>query len=179
MNIFRGDIFYIQQAEYNAPTEPELRPGRPAVIVSNNGANASAQHVTVVYLTAQEKPPLPTHARVYCKQPSTALCEQIYTVMKNRIGTYVRTCSAEEMQGIDAALLAQFSLNSPDSRSRELTERTAKLEAERALMESEASKAAETNAALNAENVRLRAELVAYRHMYEQLLDRLLEGPKQ
>ena len=49
--------------------------------------------VQVVYLTSQQKPPRPTHIRVVCKVLSTALCEQLHTVDKSRIGNYVRSCT--------------------------------------------------------------------------------------
>jgi mRNA interferase MazF len=40
-----------------------------------------------------------------CKVPSTALCEQIDTVSKGRLGNYVRKCTDEEMDAIDKALM--------------------------------------------------------------------------
>ncbi len=42
---------------------------------------------------------------VACKVPSTALCENIMTISKERLGNYIRTCSEQEMSCIDTALL--------------------------------------------------------------------------
>lgn len=54
---------------------------------------------------------MPTHVDVFCKTPSTALCETIHTVEKDRIGTYVRTVSDEEMEGIERGLRRSLGMN--------------------------------------------------------------------
>ena len=46
-----------------------------------------------------------THVPILCKINSTALCETIYTVSKDRLGDYVRTCSDKEMAEIDKGML--------------------------------------------------------------------------
>lgn len=109
MEIYRGDIFYISKGKtrtYGSEQEPD----RPAVIVSNNTGNHFAPVVEVVYLTTQEKNQMPTHADVLCKVPSVALCEQIFTVHKDRLGDYIRSCTEEEMKGIDKALMVSLGL---------------------------------------------------------------------
>lgn len=69
MEIYRGDIFYIKKINQDT--------GRPAVIVSNNEINESQNMVEVAYLVEKPNESLPTHAKVRCHLPSTALCEQI------------------------------------------------------------------------------------------------------
>lgn len=60
--IERGDIFYISQ---NGPVfGSEQMAGRPAIIVSNDKNNAHSETVEVIYLTTQEKAPLPTHVSI-------------------------------------------------------------------------------------------------------------------
>lgn len=110
MIINRGDIFYISHAKYYA-TDPGNTAGRPGVIVSSNELNKHADSVEVVYLTTQEKRPMSTHAEVICKIPSTALCETIYTVNKDRIGDFIKTCTDEEMKGIEQALLNSLDID--------------------------------------------------------------------
>ena len=79
--------------------------GRPAVIISNDIGNNAAPILEVVYLTTQEKKPLPTHVKINSsKYPSTVLCEQIDTVNKDKVGDYIGQCSMAEMKKIDAAL---------------------------------------------------------------------------
>lgn len=59
---YRGDIFYIANSGHVVGSEQ--RSGRPGIIVSNDLANKHSPNVSVVYLTSQEKKPLPTHVDV-------------------------------------------------------------------------------------------------------------------
>lgn len=104
----RGDIVFVR--DYRHTTGSEQDAVRPAVIVSNDKGNFFAPIVEVVFLTTQEKKPLPTHTTVMCKIPSTALCEQITTVSKERISEYIRTCTKAEMQAIDRCLKISLEL---------------------------------------------------------------------
>lgn len=101
--IQRGDIYYVKSPPSALGSEQMF--SRPAVVVSNNANNKFSPNVEVVYLTSQSKKPLPTHTAVACKVPSTALCENIMTISKERLGNYIRTCSEQEMSCIDTALL--------------------------------------------------------------------------
>lgn len=76
--IYRGDIYYIMP--FYTVTGSEQRAGRPGVVVSNDINNRHSPNVEIVFLTSQEKKPLPTHVPVMCRVPSTALCENIQTV---------------------------------------------------------------------------------------------------
>ena len=111
MQIFRGDIFYIEK---NFHHEGAIISGsRPAVVVSNDIGNKHADFIEVVYLTSRDKKPLPTHANVICKVPSIAMCEQVDSVHKDRLGDFIRSCTADEMRDIDNALLVSLGLDSP------------------------------------------------------------------
>lgn len=177
METLRGDIFYVNWEENNAPIGSEQRPGRPAIIVSNDAANAYSPNVTVVYLTTQEKPPLPTRVKVVCRELSTALCEQVHTISKSRLGTFVRTCTAEEMEQLDRALMAQFGISiSPVAHDDDADKLRVELNAAREENEKlriqlvEAAAAAEGAVNNSAEIVRLTAE----RDVYKGLVDKLL-----
>lgn len=98
----RGDIVFC--CDNRETTGNEQNRQRYAVIVSNDTGNFFSQVVEVVFLTTQEKKPLPTHTTVMCKVPSTALCEQITTISKERISEYIRTCANEEMQAIERCM---------------------------------------------------------------------------
>ena len=56
---------------------------------------------------------MPTHAEVLCKIPSTALCETIYTVNKDRLGDFVRTCTDKEMEGVNVGILHSLGITAP------------------------------------------------------------------
>ena len=109
MSYSRGDIYYVEKfSSYGS----EQQSGRPAVIVSNNKNNDNSATVEIVYLTTKIKPNLPTHVVVNGTGiPSTALCEQVHTVDMQRLMSYSGTCSKQEMQAIDIALLVSLGLN--------------------------------------------------------------------
>ncbi len=110
MEFYRGDIFYISRGDTFA-VGSEQESGRPGIIVSNNIANEHSPCVEVVYLTSQAKKALPTHVSVQCKVLSTALCEGVYTVSKDRLGDFIRSANDEEMERIDKALLVSLGLD--------------------------------------------------------------------
>ena len=84
---------------------------RPGIIVSNDVGNKHAPIVEVVYLTSREKKLMPTHVRIKSSPiPSIALCEQIETVYKKRIGKYLAKATMDEMKQIDKALAVSIGL---------------------------------------------------------------------
>ena len=109
----RGDIFYITYSKNFNDSYSYDTTVRPGVIVSDDHLNRGSEYVEVVYLTTKIKRDMPTHVDVFCKTPSTALCETIHTVEKDRIGTYVRTVSDEEMEGIERGLRRSLGMNVP------------------------------------------------------------------
>lgn len=109
---YRGDIWFVRGGKAVVGSEPYGN--RPAVIVSNNKGNKTSPNVEVVFLTTKDKKFLPTHAKVLCKTPSIALCENVQTVSKDRLIDYIRTCSKKEMKQIDKALLCSFGLENEE-----------------------------------------------------------------
>ena len=110
MSIRRGDIYYIESTGYMA-TGSEQYAGRPAIVVSNEKNNEFSRTIEVVYLTTQPKADLPTHIDIRsAKKPSVALREQITSVAVERLGDYVGTCTEQEMQRIDTALLISLAI---------------------------------------------------------------------
>ncbi len=107
----RGDIFYIHMTENNV-VGSEQKAGRPAVIVSNDRNNECSDTVEIVYLTTQDKPDMLTHVTIRStNRLSTALCEQVHTVSKQRIGNYAGRCTKNEIQSINTALLISLGLS--------------------------------------------------------------------
>ena len=114
MDIKRGDIFYIERGGISVGSEQNS--GRPAVIVSNDKNNKYSSTVEVIYFTTQPKTDLPTHVSIHsCSKTSIALCEQITTVAKERIGDYVRHVTKKEMANIEIAILVSLDLYLPNS----------------------------------------------------------------
>lgn len=65
----------------------------------------------IVYLTTQPKADLPTHVMIRsAKFQSTALCEQVTTVSTSRLGDYYGSCTREEMDEVNAAIMVSLGL---------------------------------------------------------------------
>lgn len=165
--IKRGQIYYIGNSFQEQGSEQ--RAGRPAIIVSNDKGNLHSPCVTVVYLTTQPKNDLPTHIDIRTSnRPSVALCEQISTISKDRLTDYVGTCTAYEMQMIDAALLIALSIDLDESKTKREKEndkvvQCARVERENVSVDEE-------------EKTMLIVERDTYKHMYEALLDKIIHG---
>ena len=101
MEIKKGDIFWIENSR---GAGSEQIGTRPALVVSNDMGNQNAPVVTVVWLTSQKRKPLPTHCEVKAFERSIALCENVTTVSKERMGGYIRTATQEEMENVDQCL---------------------------------------------------------------------------
>ena len=107
--ILRGEIYYVRPASVNVGSEQIA--GRPAIVVSNDKANQYSPVVEMVYLTTQPKNLLPTHVDITSvERPSIALCEQIHSVSKNRIGGFITKCTDTEMAMVDGALCVSLGL---------------------------------------------------------------------
>lgn len=107
----RGEIYHILPRERE--TGSEQHSGRPAIVVSNEANNKYSQTLEVVYLTTKEKKQLPTHVKIEAARfRSTALCEQVCTVDKTRVGDYIDKLSRYEIEDVDAAIVISLGLNS-------------------------------------------------------------------
>lgn len=107
--IKRGDIWYIESG-YNT-VGSEQRPGRPAIVVSNDRNNEHSQTLEVVYLTTQPKHDLPTHVTIRStSRESIALCEQITSVAIERFGDYHGRVTEQELNRIETAMLISLGL---------------------------------------------------------------------
>ena len=208
-DIKRGEMFYISRggASYNGS---EQHSDRPAVVVSNNKNNENSNVVEIVYMTTQPKTDLPTHVTVRSTgRISTVLCEQVYSVSTERVGTYIGECTDKEMENIDIALMISLQLDNAlttslqlnnsiktakeyyktikeqqekiDSLKKEIEmlqqeheDTIAEIEQDAAVYVEENKKIA--NTAQTEDTIRLQIERDTYKTMYEQLLNRLVNG---
>lgn len=107
--IFRGEIYYVYPSGGGIGSEQTA--GRPAIVVSNDKANQYSPVIEMVYLTTQPKNSLPTHVDITsAERPSIALCEQIHSVAKTRIGEFIARCTDREMAMIDGALCVSLGI---------------------------------------------------------------------
>ena len=182
MEIKRGDVFYIQKG--NTKTiGSEQYPDIPAIIVSNDKCNEHSPCVEIVYMTTQEKNPLPTHVEVMCHVPSIALCEGVNTISKDRVGNYIRSCTDREMKDIDDALLISLGMDNDECNSanrfwdmiRELQEEVeTKASYIKGLEETNAKLVMESNVSESEEIISLQTKCELYKQQYEALLEKVL-----
>lgn len=194
MTVYRGDIFYINKSGYAVGSEQESR--RPAVIVSNDTGNENSTCVEIVYLTTQKKDKayLPTHVSVVARAKSTAMCEQIFTVSKERLGEYVRSCTEKEMKAIDKALAVSLGLDRAtadnaqpveappadpavseiDQEKEDLKNMYAEAKNHAEMMEKRAIEAETKMHSLNDELRKAEVKKDTFKDLYEELLERLI-----
>ena len=84
MEVRRGEIHWVEPVPGKGS---EQRNNRPAVIVSNNQQNKTSSVIQVVYMTGKAKTNLPTHVTIESGPcvGSTVLCENVYSVSKERL----------------------------------------------------------------------------------------------
>ena len=111
--IRRGGCYWVENL--NAVGH-EMMKTRPAVVVSCGALAGTSPVVNVVYLSNTDKE-REGYVRVQtAKGLSVAHCENIYSVDKSRLGTYLGQCGEEEMAKIDAAIPAvQRESEAPDT----------------------------------------------------------------
>lgn len=156
-DIKRGDIFYIYKYPNQFGSEQES--GRPAIVVSNDQCNRSSEVIEVVYCTTQPKTDLPTHVRILStRKESTALCEQITSVDKSRIGDFIGSCNTQEMNAINVALMISVDLKFENTGENEKT--VAKKEPVQSPSD---------------ELMKVEIQRDTYKQLYEELLKRLID----
>ena len=107
---YRGEVYYVLPDGNEVGSEQHS--GRPAIIVGNNQNNKNAATVEIVYLTTWEKRALLTHVYISTAQlPSTAICEQIFTVDKTRLGSYSGKLTEREMKDVELAMMVSLGLD--------------------------------------------------------------------
>ncbi|MEG1562866.1 MAG: type II toxin-antitoxin system PemK/MazF family toxin [Bacteroides sp.] len=159
MSIKRGDIYWV---EIRSATGHEMDKDRPGIVVSCDELNETSPLVSVVYLsTSTSRLELPEHVTIRsAERPSTALCEQVYSVDKVRLNRLCGRVTVDELRLVDMALMIGLALSPV---------------ALQATQSDEKKKSAETDSVLlkAKDALRVEAELDMYKRLYESLLDRL------
>ena len=146
----RGEIYYCEDQLTSGSVV--WSKGRPCVIVSSDQIAGAEGYgvVQVVFLTSRPKPDLPTRVRITSTgRESTVLCDQIVAIPKDRLGTRVGTCTAEELREIEKGMLAGLGIAGAPETPRAATSDPLQV-------------------------ARAEAERDAYKQMYEQLLAKVL-----
>lgn len=103
-NIKRGEIYY---ADLKPVVGSEQGGIRPVLIVQNDRGNKYSPTTIIVSLTSSNtKSSIPTHVTIHkneltgLKTESTALCEQITTIDKARIGKRIGNVDKETLNNV-------------------------------------------------------------------------------
>jgi mRNA interferase MazF len=115
--MLRGEI---RMVDFEPTRGAETNKRRPAVVVSNDAANATAAHlgrgvVTVVPITSQVTRVFPFQVRLPhgvtgLDRDSKAQAEQVRSIAVERVGSRLGVVSAELMRSLDAALRLHLGL---------------------------------------------------------------------
>ncbi len=102
MQIKRGDIFY---ADLNPSFGSEQGGIRPVLVIQNNIGNMHSPTIVVLPITSSNKPSLPVHAKVddndLLTEGSIALAEQIRTIDKRRLRSYIGSLDSDAMKRVN------------------------------------------------------------------------------
>ena len=110
----RGEIYF---ADLDPHYGSEQGGKRPVIVIQNNTGNKFAPTVIVAAVTSKvsKKPNQPTHVLIEqnpaFSRPSVVLLEQIFTIDKERINSFMGMTSEWEMLSLIHALMNSLDLN--------------------------------------------------------------------
>jgi mRNA interferase MazF len=106
--ITRGAIFWV---DFDPARGGEIRTRRPAVVVSNDAANAASNRVQVIPISSNAARIHSWEAAVSVQgRACKALADQIRTVAKERLISHAGNVSMPEMAAIERAIKLQLNL---------------------------------------------------------------------
>ena len=107
--IKRGDVWWVS---FDPSLGSEIRKTRPAVIVSNNAANALLNRVVVVPVTSQTAKLYPGEATVTIDgRPAKAMADQIAAASKQRLRSRVAALTPADLKSVEDAILVHLAIH--------------------------------------------------------------------
>jgi len=104
----RGEVWWVA---FDPSLGGEIKKTRPAVILSNNSANAALNRVIVIPLTSQTAKLYPGEALVDLNgEKRKAMADQIMAASKQRLRSPIGTLSSPDMTAVEDALLVQLGM---------------------------------------------------------------------
>lgn len=120
----RGQVYY---ADLRPVVGCEQGGIRPCVIIQNDVGNQYSSTVIVAAMTTKDKKELPTHIAVFSEDccldsNTTILLEQLRTIDKSRLSSFVGRLSDGTMRRVDEALHISLALNKEEREVEKMTE---------------------------------------------------------
>jgi len=104
----RGEVWWVS---FQSSVGGEIRKTRPALVISNNAANAALNRVIVVPLSSQTETLYPGEALVTLNgEKSKAKADQIATASKQRLLNKAGNLSSADLAAVEKAVLLQLGI---------------------------------------------------------------------
>jgi len=104
----RGEVWWVS---FESSIGGEIRKTRPAIIVSNDAANAALNRVIVVPITSQISRVYPGEAMVTVNgEQRKAMTDQIMAASKQRLSNKLAILNRNDISAVEDALLFQLSI---------------------------------------------------------------------
>jgi mRNA interferase MazF len=104
----RGEVWWVS---FDASVGGEIRKTRPALVLSNNAANAVLNRVIIVPLSSQTAKLYPGEALVTLNgEQSKVKADQIATASKQRLRNKAGSLTAADLVAVEKAVLVQLGI---------------------------------------------------------------------
>ncbi len=104
----RGEVWWVA---FDPSVGGEIQKTRPALIISNNAANAALNRLIVVPLTSQTAKAYPGQAMVTLNgEVRKAMADQLTTASKKRLRSKLGELSFSDVAAVESAILLHLSI---------------------------------------------------------------------